>query len=205
MPALEALLKRCEAAHTQPLGLSIDSVYAHANWASSLEGISFPLLADFHPKGAVADAYGIYLDAAGISDRATVIIDAGGTVRHASAVGPGGVRDIGELVALCEGIDKDYSGDVEAPSAAAGLEAGAKLYVKSPCAFSRTALLARDNLHLGGALAVVNVSEDADGLAELQKAAGTEQAPCLIAGGETLLESDAIVEHLVTRSTGLWS
>ena len=75
MPALEALLNRFEAANTQPLGISVDSIFCHANWAGSIGGITFPLLADFHPKGAVADSYGLYLDPLGITDRATVIVD----------------------------------------------------------------------------------------------------------------------------------
>ncbi|MBW2578727.1 MAG: redoxin domain-containing protein, partial [Deltaproteobacteria bacterium] len=103
MPALDALQGRFEAAHTQVVGISIDSVYCHANWADSLGGISVPLLADFHPKGAVAEAFGLYLADNGITDRATVIIDADGVVQHISAVGPGGSRDIDELAGLAEG------------------------------------------------------------------------------------------------------
>ena len=35
-------------------GVSIDSVHSHANWGRELGGVSFPLLSDFEPKGAVA-------------------------------------------------------------------------------------------------------------------------------------------------------
>ena len=85
---MEQLLPRFRAAHTQVLGISVDSVYCHANWARDLGGISFPLLADFEPKGAVGARYGLYLDGPGIDDRATVIVDATGVVRHASSVTP---------------------------------------------------------------------------------------------------------------------
>ena len=105
---MEALQDRFLAANTQVLGVSVDSTYCHANWAMSLGGVSFPLLADFHPKGEVAKAYGLYLDGAGITDRATVIIDADGVVRHVSSVGPGGKRDIAELAGLCEQLDQNY-------------------------------------------------------------------------------------------------
>jgi alkyl hydroperoxide reductase subunit AhpC len=47
---VEALQERFFAANTQVLGISIDSVYCHLNWAMSLGGISFPLLADIHPR-----------------------------------------------------------------------------------------------------------------------------------------------------------
>ena len=71
-------------------------------------GISFPLLADFHPKGEVATAYDLYLSDKGITDRATVIIDANGIVRHSSSVTPAGKRNIAELAALCESIDQAH-------------------------------------------------------------------------------------------------
>jgi len=67
VPETEALISRFHAAHTQVLGISVDSIFCHAGWAQSLGGISFPLLADFNPKGAVAESYGLYLKDAGIT------------------------------------------------------------------------------------------------------------------------------------------
>ena len=49
-------LKQYEKLDAQVLGLSVDSVWAHKAFAEKM-GISYPLLADFHPKGAVAQAY----------------------------------------------------------------------------------------------------------------------------------------------------
>ena len=63
----------------QVLGISVDSVWAHKAFAKALD-IAYPLLADFHPKGAVAAKYGLYLEDKGITSRATVIIDEDGTV-----------------------------------------------------------------------------------------------------------------------------
>lgn len=81
------------------MGLSIDSKFCHKAWASSFDGIQFPLLADFHPKGAVAKEYGLWLDDKGISDRATVLIDKNGKVLWSESVGPGGARQPSELLA----------------------------------------------------------------------------------------------------------
>ncbi len=39
------------------------------------------LLADFHPKGAVSQAYGVYRDQNGFSGRASFVIDKQGIVR----------------------------------------------------------------------------------------------------------------------------
>jgi mycoredoxin-dependent peroxiredoxin len=72
-------LKQFESLGAQVLGISVDSAWTHAAFAKSL-GVTYPLLADFHPKGAVAKAYGLYLDDKGISKRATVVVDKTGKV-----------------------------------------------------------------------------------------------------------------------------
>jgi peroxiredoxin len=74
-------LKQFETLKARVFGISVDSVWAHKAFAQSL-GIAYPLLADFEPKGAVAKKYGLYLDEKGITNRATVVIDGDGTVRH---------------------------------------------------------------------------------------------------------------------------
>lgn len=160
------------------------------------------MLADFHPKGAFAESVGMYLEGAGITDRSTLIVDANGVVQHASSVGPGGERDIEELVALCEQVDKDYQGKLEETPAAAGVDGGGKLFVKSNCGFSRAVLLARDNLHLKETLPVLNVSDDANAMKELVELSGKEQAPFLCIGDKAFGESKDIVEFLTTKATG---
>ena len=169
MPAVEKALARFQAAHTQVLGVSVDSIYCHAAWGASLGGISFPLLSDFQPKGAVAQSFGVYLEGPGITDRATIIIDSGGVVRYAHSVGPGGQRDIAELAAECEKIDAAASSKTVEFGSPPGLAGGARLFVRNNCGASRAVLLARTNLHLESALPVLNVSEDSAAAAELDK------------------------------------
>jgi glutaredoxin-related protein len=202
VPALDALQGRFEAAHTQVVGISIDSVYSHANWADSLGGISLPLLADFHPKGAVAENFGLYLADKGITDRATVIIDADGVVQHISSVGPSGSRDIDELARLAEEIDGKYAGDLPAKPEPQGVNKST-LFVKNKCGFSRSALLAMSNLGLDEFVEVRNIDEDDDARAELKKLAGKEQAPCLVEDGNALFESADIIKKWVAEATGL--
>lgn len=72
-------LKQFEQLGAQVLGISVDSVWTHDAFARSLQ-LSYPLLADFHPKGAVADSYGMYMADKGITKRATVVIDRNGKV-----------------------------------------------------------------------------------------------------------------------------
>jgi peroxiredoxin len=63
----------------EPIGLSVDSVWAHKAFQEKL-GVDTPLLSDFEPKGEVARAYGSYIDAAGTANRTLVLVDEAGTV-----------------------------------------------------------------------------------------------------------------------------
>ncbi|MEU7480390.1 peroxiredoxin [Lentzea sp. NPDC042327] len=81
-----------EDENVQVLGVSVDSVFALKAWATQ-EGYSFPLLSDFWPHGAVAQAYGVFNDAVGMALRGTFLVDTGGVVRFAEVNGPGEARD----------------------------------------------------------------------------------------------------------------
>lgn len=59
----------------------MDHAYAHKAFQEKL-GVTIPLLADFEPKGRVAQAYGVYIDGAGFCKRALVVIDPEGIVKH---------------------------------------------------------------------------------------------------------------------------
>lgn len=72
-------LKSFEKLDAQVLGLSVDSVWSHRAFAEKM-GIHYPLLADFHPRGAVADKFGVYLADKGITGRAIAIVDRNGNV-----------------------------------------------------------------------------------------------------------------------------
>jgi peroxiredoxin len=54
-------------------GVSVDNAFSLKAFRESL-GIAIPLLSDFHPKGAVSEAYGVYLAERGIAARALVMI-----------------------------------------------------------------------------------------------------------------------------------
>jgi len=82
VPAYEADLERFQGYDAQVLGISVDSVPCNTAWARSLGGISYDLLSDFHPKGAVAKAYGAYREADGISERALFIVDKEGKLAY---------------------------------------------------------------------------------------------------------------------------
>jgi peroxiredoxin len=67
------------------VGISVDGVFCHRAFREQL-GLEMPLLADFHPKGAVSEAYGAYQPERGFNNRSLVLVGPGGTVEwsHAS-------------------------------------------------------------------------------------------------------------------------
>jgi peroxiredoxin len=72
-------MKQFETLDAQVLGLSVDSAWSHKAYAEKM-GIRYPLLADFNPRGAVADKFGVYLADKGITGRAIAIVDKAGKI-----------------------------------------------------------------------------------------------------------------------------
>ena len=67
----------------QVVGISVDSIPSHIAFARSIGGIhTYPLLADFHPKGEVSKKYGVYKEDKGYAERAIIIVDKQGIVRY---------------------------------------------------------------------------------------------------------------------------
>jgi peroxiredoxin len=61
------------------LGISVDGAWCHEAFAKERR-LHFPLLADFHPKGGVAQAYGAFCEQEGVSERALFVIDRKGII-----------------------------------------------------------------------------------------------------------------------------
>jgi peroxiredoxin len=80
MSGYEASRARLEAADAVVLGVSIDPQPSKTAWATSLGSISFDLLSDFHPQGAVAQKYGVFRQKDGFSERAIFVVDKEGKV-----------------------------------------------------------------------------------------------------------------------------
>ena len=76
----------------QVLGISVDTTFSLKEWAQQ-QGYQFPLLSDFWPHGAVAQAYGVFNEDAGMANRGTFLIDTDGVVRFAEVNQPGEARD----------------------------------------------------------------------------------------------------------------
>ena len=74
----------------QLVGISVDGAWSHAAFAAA-RNLHFPLLSDFEPKGAVANAYGCYHVGEGTSGRALFVLDGDGIIQW-SHLSPDGVN-----------------------------------------------------------------------------------------------------------------
>jgi len=77
------------------LAISVDSKYVQKQFAET-EGYKFSVLADFWPHGEVAKLYDVFLEEAGISNRATFVIDQEGVLIARFVTAPGQARSLDE-------------------------------------------------------------------------------------------------------------
>ena len=96
-------LSQFQNLNAEVFGVSVDSTWAHKAFAEKL-GLKYPLLADFHPKGAVAEKFGVYLAERGITKRAVIVIDKEGVVRFTKEYDIPTVPDTKEIISAMQGL-----------------------------------------------------------------------------------------------------
>src|SRR3954468_17504269 len=74
------------------LAISTDPVFSLKAFREK-EGFEFPLLSDFWPHGATAQAYGVFNEKAGMALRGTFLVDADGAIAFAEVNSPGDARE----------------------------------------------------------------------------------------------------------------
>jgi peroxiredoxin len=84
-----------ESENVELLAISVDSKYVQKQFADH-EGYKFSVLADFWPHGAVAQKYGVFIEDAGIANRATFVINANGDLVSKFITAPGQARSLDE-------------------------------------------------------------------------------------------------------------
>lgn len=85
-------LDRYQSDDVQVLALSVGPPPTHKVWAAQ-SGFTFPVLSDFWPHGAVADAFGVFNRDSGFPNRGTFVVDRAGLIRFAEVKDPGEARD----------------------------------------------------------------------------------------------------------------
>ena len=79
LPLYEALMPEFAKYDAQIVAISVDGAWCHKAFKES-RGLSFPLLADFEPKGAISRMYSSYRGTEGVSERALFVLDEDGVV-----------------------------------------------------------------------------------------------------------------------------
>lgn len=69
-----------------------------------LGGLDFPMLADFHPKGAVAQMYGVYNEDRGTAMRSVFLIDENGVIRSSEVFPQGMIPNATEVLKKLDAI-----------------------------------------------------------------------------------------------------
>ena len=67
-------------------------------------GLPFPELSDWHPKGKVTQAYGLWNEERGVSFRAVIVVDKAGVVRFRQRYVPGTLPDLEEILTVVGGL-----------------------------------------------------------------------------------------------------
>jgi alkyl hydroperoxide reductase subunit AhpC len=67
-------------------------------------GIKYSLLADFNPRGAMAEKYGVYLADKGITGRSVIIVNKDGKVAWVKNYGIPVVPDVAEVASALQQV-----------------------------------------------------------------------------------------------------
>lgn len=106
--AFQEALKEFESRGAVVLGASVDSAHSHMAWLRTpkndggIEGVTFPIIADIHKR--VSRAYDVLDEEAGITYRASFVIDKNGVVQaqvvHHRPIG----RNVDEVIRLLDAL-----------------------------------------------------------------------------------------------------
>lgn len=103
MRALENSWEVLAGQNTVPLGFSVDPTPTKKVWAAALVITNLSLPSDFWPHGQVAQNYGIFDEANGVSQRANIIIDENGIVKWVKVYPSAQLPDLNEVFSVLAG------------------------------------------------------------------------------------------------------
>jgi len=96
-------MKKFDTLDAEVLGISVDSAWSHKAYAEKM-GIKYSLLADFQPRGAMAERYGVFLPDKGITGRAIVIVNKDGKVAWVKNYDIPVVPDVAEVASALQQV-----------------------------------------------------------------------------------------------------
>ena len=83
----QAILHEFDGYDAALAAVSVDGVWCHQAFAEA-RGLTFPLMSDFEPKGAVSRMYDAYRSQDGFSERALFVLDPEGRIEWREVVPP---------------------------------------------------------------------------------------------------------------------
>jgi mycoredoxin-dependent peroxiredoxin len=96
-------MKAFETLDAEVLGVSVDSVWSHKAYAEKM-GIGYSLLADFQPRGAMSEKYGVYMPEKGITGRSIIIVNKAGKIAWAKDYDIPVVPDLKEVATALQQV-----------------------------------------------------------------------------------------------------
>ena len=94
---------KIESFDAEVLGVSVDSAWSHKAYADKM-GIKYSLLADFQPRGAMAEKYGVFLADKGITGRSIIIVNRDGKIAWTKNYDIPVVPDVAEVASALQQV-----------------------------------------------------------------------------------------------------
>ncbi|MGI5912369.1 MAG: redoxin domain-containing protein [Syntrophomonadaceae bacterium] len=100
MRNLENNWQNLQQLNTIPLGFSVDAPPCKKVWAVALNITNLRLPCDFWPHGKIAQDYGVFNEAQGVSERANIIVDENGIVKWVKVYQMQELPDLNEILQI---------------------------------------------------------------------------------------------------------
>ena len=103
-PAYNLAEKLFKRHNTIVLGITVDNLPTLHAWTGEMGELWYPVLSDFWPHGEAAQQYGV-LRTDGMTERALVVVDTNGIIRHIDVHDINTMPRLEDLVAVIEALD----------------------------------------------------------------------------------------------------
>jgi len=203
VPAMASLVEAFDqGADTAVVVITADRADTNLHWLRHLGAERLRILSDFWPHGQVSQAYGAFLSADGIPDRATVLVGKDGIVRYAESVGKFGKRSVPALLQMARMQD----GRAPLPSDAFTAKMPLDLPVlfitsRQGCPYCHYVLEQIRALQLEEHIVIRSVDTDDEAMGWLLSVRPEGRVPLLYYQGRVAMDADSIVQVLSSWAT----
>jgi peroxiredoxin len=203
VPAMASLVDAFDqGADTTVVVITADRTDTNLHWLRHLGAERLRILSDFWPHGQASQAYGAFLAADGIPDRATVLVGKDGLVKYAESVGKFGKRSASALLQMARAQDGRAPLPADAFTARMPLDLPV-LFVTSQqgCPHCRRALEEVRALQLEERIVIRSVDTDPEAMRWLLSVRPEGGVPALYYQGYLAAGDDSIIQTLSSWTT----